>query len=292
MITKIAININPDNSDSFPLLDSIIDLLDKHDVSVILPEHENLKGKYLPLVREHEAFIRDAQVVAVIGGDGTFIRTARIFSGTGTPIFGINMGRLGFLNEFHPDEALAFIDLLVQEKFTVSTRMMMQASLQRGAEEITRIDFLNDAVITKGSFSRPIRIRLEIDDQFLSCYSGDGLIIATATGSTAYSLSAGGPIMVPHEEHSYIFNPICPHMLAMRPIIIPYAMTLKASIVSEFENLLLTIDGQVAIELDRDDEIRFNRSSSEVILVNHPEKNYFEILRQKLGWGVNRNDTG
>jgi len=292
MITKIAININPDDTDSFPLLDSIIDLLDARNVTVMLPEHGNLTDKYPHRVKDNETFIREAQVVAVIGGDGTFIRTARLFSGTGTPIFGINRGRLGFLNEFHPGEALSFIDQLVDKNFTVSPRMMMQASLQRDGEEITRIDFLNDAVITKGSFSRPIRIRLEIDEEFLSCYSGDGLIIATATGSTAYSLSAGGPIMVPQDEHSYLFNPICPHMLAIRPMIIPDVMILKASIVSEFENLLLTIDGQVAIELERQDEIRFKRSPSEVILVNHPEKTYFEVLRQKLGWGVNRNDTG
>ncbi|MFW5771611.1 MAG: NAD(+)/NADH kinase, partial [Spirochaetota bacterium] len=107
MITKIAININPDDTDSFPLLESIIDLLDARNVTVMLPEYGNLTDKYPHRVKDNETFTREAQVVAVIGGDGTFIRTARIFSGTGTPIFGINRGRLGFLNEFHPGEALS-----------------------------------------------------------------------------------------------------------------------------------------------------------------------------------------
>ena len=292
MLKNVSINVHPDDTDSLPLLDRIIESLHAHGVSVMLPEYGTLTDKYSSLVQDEQTFIKSAQVVAVIGGDGTFIRTARIFSGTGTPIFGINRGRLGFLNEFHPDEAISFMDRLVNEDYTVSTRKMMQATLARGSEKITHIDFLNDAVITKGSFSRPIRIHLEVDDEFLTRYSGDGLIIATATGSTAYSLSAGGPVMVPDVEHSYIFNPICPHMLAIRPIIIPDIMTLKASIISEFENLLLTIDGQVAIELERHDEICFSRSPNEVKLVNHPEKKYFEILRQKLGWGVNRNYTG
>jgi len=292
MLQYLSINVHPDDTDSLPLLDRIIESLEAHGVSVMLPEYGTLSARYRSLMRDEQTFINNAQVVAVIGGDGTFIRTARIFSGTGTPIFGINRGRLGFLNEFHPDEAISFMDRLVEEDYTVSTRKMMQATLVRQDKEITQIDFLNDAAITKGSFSRPIRIHLEVDEEFLTRFSGDGMIIATATGSTAYSLSAGGPVMVPDVENSYIFNPICPHMLSIRPIIIPEIMTITASIISEFENLLLTIDGQVAIELDRNDKIRFSRSPNEVKLINHPEKKFFEILRQKLGWGINSNYTG
>jgi len=149
---------------------------------------------------------------------------------------------------------------------------------------------LNDAVITKGSFSRPIRIRLELNDEFVTCYSGDGLIIATATGSTAYSLSAGGPIVLPDDESVFIVNPICPHTLAIRPMVVPDSMVLSARVVTTIENLLLTVDGQEAIALQETDIVHFSRSSYVVHIINHPSRRYFDVLRQKLGWGANNTE--
>jgi NAD+ kinase len=144
---------------------------------------------------------------------------------------------------------------------------------------------MNDAVISKGMLSRPIRIELEVDGNFLNSYIGDGLIISTPTGSTAYALSAGGPIVAPSSANVFLISPICPHSLSMRPMIFPASASLKARIVTDYKNLLLTIDGQESISIEGEDEIQIKRSDKKIRLITHPEKNYYDILREKLGWG-------
>lgn len=232
-------------------------------------------------------FVRHSDIAVVIGGDGTFLGAARLFAETGAPIFGINRGRLGFLTEFSPDEALYYLNEVVNGNYTTRSRAMLEAVLTRNRGELKRAAFMNDAVVSKGAFSRPIMIRIELDGVFLNCYSGDGLIISTATGSTAYSLSAGGPIVIPSIDSIYIVSPICPHTLAIRPMIVPVQTELKAKVISPFENLLLTIDGQEAIPIEGEDEILICGSDKKVRIIPHPGRDYNEILRQKLGWGRN-----
>lgn len=286
---KIAINLHPHDEGSLKIISAIIKKAHAKGVQVLLPDIHLLHKEFSSYIGTHrDATNVDAAIA--IGGDGTFIRTARIFAATTVPILGINRGRLGFLTEFLPQEALDFFDDMIRGSFTFSTRKMLHANVIRDGEHFAAIDYLNDAVITKGSFSRPIRIRLEINDEFVNCYAGDGLIIATATGSTAYSLSAGGPIVIPEDESVFIVNPICPHTLAIRPMVVPDSVVLSARVITSVENLLLTIDGQEAIALQGTDVIHFSRSAYSVRVINHPSRRYFDILRQKLGWGAN-NDT-
>ncbi len=289
MINRVAINMRPDDHGSLPLIEEIISFFRERNVEVLLPDYDMIRedDRFATLVVSQEVFLKQPNMVVVIGGDGTFLRTARSFSDTGQPLFGINRGRLGFLTEFLPDEALSYLARVLQGDYYVSERTLLEAVHLRRNSEINRMIFLNDAVISKGAFSRPIVLHLEIDNEFLNCYSGDGIIIATATGSTAYSLSAGGPILIPSLDSAYIINPVCPHMLAIRPMILPITAVLKARIVSDFGNLLLTIDGQEAIRIEGNDEILFRESGRRIKLITHPRHNYYEILRQKLGWGKN-----
>ncbi|MCU0844119.1 MAG: NAD(+)/NADH kinase [Spirochaetes bacterium] len=293
MIKTASIHIRPDDTGSLTLVGDIVAFLAERGIGTLLPDIELFSDAALSKHRMDEGgLVAGSELVIVIGGDGTFLRTARLFAGKNAPLFGINRGRLGFLTEFSPGEAFRYLDEVVAGKRTPSARSTLEASLIREGKELRTITVINDAVISKGAFSRPISVRLELDDAFLNCYSGDGLIIATPTGSTAYSLSAGGPIVIPSIDSAYVLNPICPHMLAVRPMIIPAQTTLRARIVSDFENLLLTIDGQEAIPIEGDDEIRVRGSEKKVHLIQHPARDYYEILRRKLGWGKNTNGDG
>lgn len=287
-IKKISLTIRPDDKQSIPLIRDLIHFLSNEGISVHLPEIQIFQDEKLDkYICDEETFVQSADLIVVIGGDGTFLRTARQFCETDKLIFGVNRGRLGFLTEFSPNEAKAYLAEILKGRYHVKDRSMLEAIHVRDSCESQRIVFLNDAVISKGAFSRPIQLRLEIDDEFLNIYSGDGLIIATPTGSTAYSLSAGGPIVTPSVEDVYIINPVCPHMLGLRPMIVSSYKKLRARVITDFENLLLTIDGQVAIQIEGNDEILFKKSEKKVHLITHPERNYYDILRQKLGWGKN-----
>lgn len=252
----------------------------------MLPEYDIIRQeKFFRLAVDSDRLVSNADLIIVIGGDGTFLRTARLFCGTGKPIFGINRGQLGFLTEFSPSEYTRYLEEVLRGESVTVERLVLEAVLHRHGKEVTSSRFLNDAVIHKGSLARPIRLELEVDGNSLSAYSGDGLIISTPTGSTAYSLSAGGPIITPTEAQIFLMNPICAHSLAMRPMILPASSHFKARIISDDKNLLLTIDGQEVINIEGKDEILIRQSHNNIKLITHPEKNYYTIIREKLGWG-------
>lgn len=286
MINTISINFRPDDTSCLPLLHELVVYLDERKKKVLLPEYDIIRNDpcsvYTVSLTE---FVQAPDLIIVIGGDGTFLRTARLFCGTGKPLFGINRGRLGFLTEFNPDEYRGHLETVLSGDFNVVERLVLEAVLHRDGRELQSLYFLNDAVIHKGSLSRPILVELAIDGNFLSSYTGDGLIISTPTGSTAYSLSAGGPIITPTEAKIFLMSPICPHSLAMRPMIIPASSDFRARIGSNYSNLSLTIDGQEDIPIIGNDEIQIRQSNKNIKLITHPDKNYYSILREKLGWG-------
>jgi NAD+ kinase len=288
MIKKVSINIRPNDQKSIPVLREVIDYLGNKGIAIQLPDYEFIRKSDLhSYIVKNDVYINSPDLIIVIGGDGTFLRTARLFADRMKPIVGINMGGLGFLIEFTPADIFTHLDDVLKGKFEVIERSMLEAAQFRDGKELVRMDFLNDAVMSKGAFSRLIRIELTINDQYLNSYAGDGLIIATSTGSTAYSLSAGGPIIAPSVDDIYIINPICPHALSARPIVVSNKMILRAKILTSIDNLVLTLDGQVAIQIEGGDEIMVWGSSKKVQMIAHPNRNYYEVLRQKLGWGKN-----
>jgi len=285
MIKNVSINFRPDDQKSLEIIKNISDILCYKKINTLLPDYKILHNGVLErfISREND-YLRNSDLVIAIGGDGTFLKTARMFLESKAPIFGINRGKLGFLTEFSPEEYEKFLLNILDGNFIIAERNVMEAVHNKNGNSQS-LYFFNDAVITKGAFSRAIQIELHVNDIFLNKYSGDGLIIATATGSTAYSLSAGGPIIVPDANDIFIVNPVCPHSLSIRPIVLPAASNLMARTLTDMTNLLLTIDGQEAIEFSAGDELLFRKTDKKMKLILHPEKNYFSILREKLNWG-------
>lgn len=230
--------------------------------------------------------IRDrAELVVVLGGDGTLISVARLFSSRQVPIVGVNLGSLGFLTEITVEQMYPVLEQCLADCHRITERMMLDVTVTRGEQEISRCQVLNDAVINKGALARIIELEARVNGDFLTNFKADGLIISTPTGSTGYSLSAGGPIVQPLMK-CVLITPICPHTLTNRPIVLSYQSIIKITVKSSFDEMVyLTLDGQVGVELQEGDCIQVSRAETTTALVTSPEKDYFAILRAKLKWG-------
>lgn len=225
-----------------------------------------------------------SQLLLVLGGDGTMLAAARLAAPRRIPILPVNMGSLGFLTSFTLDELYPALEETLVGHASLSQRVMLQAELTRGGSVIESQCALNDAVIHKGALARMIQLELSINSDFVCRYRADGLIVSSPTGSTAYSLSAGGPIVHPSVD-SFIITPICPHMLSDRPLVIPDSSHIEIRLNGDTDSVYLTIDGQRGVPLQPTDILRVRRGDQELQLIQPPKKPYFEILRSKLKWG-------
>ena len=227
---------------------------------------------------------KKSELIVVLGGDGTMLRAARYVAGHKVPILGINMGSFGYLTEVNLNETHSALELIIKGDFETEKRMMLDVSIKHG-KNITNVgSVLNDVVINRGSLSRMNEFEMEVNGKYLTTYKGDGLIVSTPTGSTAYSLSAGGPIVFPGKD-LIIINPICPHTLTNRPIIFSEDSNLKITLWSKDKGAILTLDGQEAYKIVSGDVVTVKRSRHATMLVLSPYRSYGEILRSKLGWG-------
>lgn len=220
----------------------------------------------------------------VLGGDGTLLGAARQVSGRGTPILGINLGSLGFLTAHPVEEATEMVRLYFQGALGRETRAMLQADLIRNGQIVGTQCVLNDAVLNKGSLARMMEFRLRVDGFDAATIQADGLIVATPTGSTAYSLSAGGPILHPALE-AWVISPICPHSLTLRPTVVPSALSVSVS-VGDTEDAHLTLDGQLEYPLKPGDRVELRRADADLILLQNPALPFFRVLQQKLHWST------
>jgi len=225
-----------------------------------------------------------ANLIVVLGGDGTLLSVARNLKGRDVPILGVNLGGLGFLTEISPDEFPEILENVIRGDYDISRRIMIDVTVKREGNKVFEFAVLNDAVITKDALARIIDIETHVNGEYLTTFKSDGLIFSTPTGSTGYSLAAGGPILYPSMKN-IIVTPICPHMLTNRPIILPEKVSIQAILKSRDEKVVLTLDGQIGFPLEYGDEILINESSHAVSLVKSSSKGYFEILRTKLKWG-------
>ena len=224
------------------------------------------------------------ELMIVLGGDGTMLYTARLIGEKKVPILGVNLGSLGFLTAITMKEIYPVLERVIKDDFETEERMMLSVQIRRGGKEVSTYIVLNDVVI-KGTLARLINLEARINKEYVTTYRADGLIISTPTGSTAYSLSAGGPILYP-TIHSIIVAPICPFTLTNRPVVIPDWMTVEILIKPEQQHdVLLTLDGQVDLPLTGGDIIEIKRSGACMYLVKCPGKSYFDILRERLMWG-------
>ena len=223
---------------------------------------------------------KTCDILLSLGGDGTLISVARRSYAYHKPVLGVNLGTLGFLTDIQPDQMEDFVKKLKKGEFRVDERMMIEISILGKKEKIVAF---NDVVVTRPAVSKMIYIDTYMDDTLLNSYYGDGLIISTPTGSTAYNLSAGGPVVYPFTE-AILFTPICPHSLTQRPLVLPSDFEIKVT--TKSKSALLVIDGQDMYEFTPDDIVLVKKAPIGAKLIHRVERNYFNVLREKLGWGI------
>lgn len=226
---------------------------------------------------------KDADMFVVLGGDGTLLSVARAMRSRQVPILGVNLGSLGFLTDVAVKNLYPTLESILGGGVTVVPRTLLTAELERKGETILTERVLNDVVITKGAIARIIELAVDVEDQFVAVVRADGLIVSSPTGSTAYSLAAGGPILHPALD-AMILTPICPHTLTYRPVVIPDRATVALTLRGEPGEVYATFDGQVSEPMKPGDVVRVRKSRNAVKLVSVPDKNYFRVLRHKLRW--------
>lgn len=256
----------------------------KRDIRVFLEEMQTqgaLDGRCeAPLV-----IPKTVNWVVVLGGDGTLLGAARRTGRYGAPILGVNLGGLGFLTGTPLQDLYTVIELMVEGRLEMERRVMLETKVIRNGQGACEFQVLNDVVINKATLARIIDLDVTINDEFLTTFRADGLIISTPTGSTAYNLSAGGPILYPTMEN-FILTPICPFTLTNRPIIIPDTSVIQVEMRNESEEtVILTFDGQVGFDLCYGDRVRIRKSKKKIKLFRAPQQSYFKVLRTKLMWG-------
>jgi len=221
------------------------------------------------------------ELIIVVGGDGTILRVARDLACWDVPVLGINLGQKGFLAEIEVEQMERFLQYIANKQYDFQERMMMETRLMRGDKELGRYLALNDIVISRGPFSRIIKVEIHVNDDYMESYFGDGVIVSTPTGSTGYSLSAGGPIVNPSMK-LFVVTPICPHSLYNRSVIINGDDKMKLRVDSRQVQVVLTVDGQVRFALEDDDQIIVCRSNQRIKMVCFHDYSFYRMLHQKL----------
>jgi NAD+ kinase len=257
----------------------------------VLKRHLKSKGIDYVLIYsrrgELETEVREkiprCDLAVAFGGDGTLLFTARLFSRYDVPIVGVNLGGLGFITEFRESEVVDCVECFLEGRNTYEKRMMIEVSCISDRGIRSRDTGLNDVVINSGGISRLIELELATDHTLVGTYRSDGIIVATPTGSIAYSLSAGGPILDPLTD-AFVISPVCPHSLGVRPLVIPAEREISIKVLPSDRPVTATIDGQVAHELTQEDRISVVRSEQETRLVSTGTRSYYDIVREKLFW--------
>lgn len=277
LIPNIKKDINLTNTSN------VIDWLIQKNCSVFIPESP-AKVLHVPqLIKSYEEIYKNSDFIIVLGGDGTFLNAARKAAIYNTPIIGINLGTLGFLAEVEKKSSLKALQQVLSGEYSIEKRMMLKAEVNDGEEKKQKnLICLNDIGITRSSLSRIINLRVYINNQFVDDYSADGVIISTPTGSTAYNLSAGGPILNPN-SNMMVITPICSHSLNARSIVVSDKDIITIEIGENYNcDVILTIDGQLGYELKNNDTIKVSKASYTTSLIKTSDNNFYDILRRKI----------
>jgi NAD+ kinase len=279
-IKTVGVVIKPHAPNIESILRDLMQNLEKRKIDYILEDvaarklllKEGLPREQLPAL---------VDLIIVLGGDGTLLSIAQLAAQSGVPVLGVNLGRLGFLTEVPTDEIYVTLDSFIEgKKEVISLRRLLEARCREKTYYC-----LNDVVINKGAVARMIQIGIWIDDKEIAALKADGLIVATPTGSTGYALSAHGPIVQPYVP-SLVLAPICPHTLSFRPMVISLDSRIRIQLLTAGEEVYLTLDGQRGISLGKNDVVEVEKAAFELTLVSSPKRNYFDLLKEKLGWAT------
>ncbi len=281
---RVAIISKPQKEELRPVLPELVQWLKAHGFE---PELDAVSGNYVadePVHPRQEMASVNPELVIVLGGDGTLLAAARVFARTGVPILSVNLGALGFLTEVRLADLYTHLEAWTRKACCLELRSMLHSELWRDGNLHSEHDALNDVVVAKGAIARMGEFGVEVDEQLAASFRADGVIVSTPTGSTAYSLAAGGPVLIPGVD-ALIVTPICPHQLTLRPMVVPGESRICVRIEGVPDQTFLTVDGQEAIALRVGDELRCRRSDYTVKLVRLGENGFFDLLRSKLKWG-------
>jgi NAD+ kinase len=283
-IKRVGITSKPNKSEAAEIVWPLMAWLRERGIEVVIDceTAANLGSNEAGIKRNEMASRIDLAIV--LGGDGTLLATARALEGSAVPILAVNLGGLGFLTVVTRDEVFPALEAILEGRVRTELRVQIEAEVLRDEERARSFVALNDVVLNKGALARVIDFDVWVDGLFVSTYKADGLIVSTPTGSTAYSLAAGGPVVAP-TVRAFIITPICAHTLTNRPIVLRDTATIEIAVTGVEESVYLTVDGQVGLEVRSEDRVRIHKAASAVEIVQPLNKNYFEILRQKLKWG-------
>src|SRR6202171_526889 len=285
MIRRVGIISRPRRADISRVVPPLIKWLQAHGAEVLCDsETGDCFGPLTVQTQAREELPPQADLFIVLGDDGKWLPAARLAADRQVPILAVNLGGLGFLTTVPLDELYQILEEIFSGKHRVGERVMLDARIVRGGAVIRRQIALNDAVLNKAALARIMDVALRVDGEYVTTYKADGLILSTPTGSTAYSLAAGGPVVYP-TGGGVVVTPICPHTLTNRPLVIPDTARIEIDFQAEDDAVFLTLDGQIGIELVRGDHIVVQKAQEKLRLVRPAKKTYFQILRNKLKWG-------
>jgi len=284
-LRRVGLLVKPKIKGASAIIERLSEVLSAHGVQLIA---EQIVQEMAPACRAEftarEKLPPLVDLLIVLGGDGTMLAASRLIKDRQIPILGVNFGGLGYLTEFTLDELFPALDSIFGGDVAIDSRMMLDAFVFREGQQVAEYSVLNDAVVNKSALARIIQIECQIDGHYVTTFRADGIIVSTPTGSTAYSLAAGGPIIYPSMS-AIIIAPICPHMLTNRPLVVSDEAEVKLALKTAREEVTLTLDGQVGFALQAGDEVVAKKSARTFDLIRPINKNYFQVLRDKLHWG-------
>jgi NAD+ kinase len=288
-ISRVGVVVKPNQPEALSTTCRLVEWLDTHEIKLVgTPEldRERIERETRCLIEivETEKLAANVELIVVLGGDGTMIATSRLMGDYDVPVLGINYGTLGYLAEFRIEEMFSALESILAGDYRIDTRVRLAVDLVRGEEILMHSRALNDVVINKSALARIIEIEARMNNQLISGFRADGLIVSTPTGSTAYNLSAGGPVVYP-SMNALVITPICPFTLSDRPIVVPDDALIELRLRTPKEEVVLTLDGQVGIPIQPDQRVLIRKSRTTFKIVQPTNRNYFEVLREKLRWG-------
>jgi NAD+ kinase len=289
VIRRVGVVIKPHHPEALETIYRLVEWLCAHGITVAGGPEIDRSGIERETgcameVLEGDKLAGSVDLIVVLGGDGTMIGTARTIGDHSVPVLGINYGHLGYLAEFRIEEMFPALESILEGNYRIDQRVMLAVELFRGEEQLLHNRVLNDVVINKSARARIIHIEAYLNRQFVNSFRADGLIVSTPTGSTAYNLSAGGPVIYP-SMNAVVMTPICPFTLSNRPIVVPDDALIELYLKTHREEVTLTLDGQVGVPLMVGDRVLIRKSRTTFNIVQPTNRNYFEVLRDKLRWG-------
>jgi NAD+ kinase len=288
-ISRVGVVVKPNQPEALSTTCRLVEWLDARGIKLIgTPEldRERIESETRCSIEivEQEKLAASVDFIVVLGGDGTMIATSRMIGDYDVPVLGINYGTLGYLAEFRVEEMFQALESILTGDYRIDTRVRLAVEVMRGEEILMHSRALNDVVINKSALARIIEIEARMDGHLISGFRADGLIVSTPTGSTAYNLSAGGPVVYP-SMNALVITPICPFTLSDRPIVVPDDALIELRLRTPDEEVVLTLDGQVGLPISPEDRVLIRKSLTTFKIVQPKNRNYFEVLREKLRWG-------